>query len=369
VLGRGKQWAALVAAVVGVSTIAPDAGHAASPRVVGGDPAPPGAYPWVVALVYAHEPDAKQAQYCGGQLITNRLVVTAAHCAEAVPSARQVDVVADIYDLERNDGERIDVDGVSVHPDYDAMTAQNDVAVLRLASPTTRGRPIAVAGPGDARLFETGDTVRAAGWGLLHDPQTSGGIYFPDRMFQVDLKIAADLECEKAYGGAYYESSMLCAGAPGKDTCYGDSGGPLMAFDEAASRWVLVGVTSWGLGCARPGFPGVYSRMASLRSFVSGPLVFAPYNVGPPAVSGRPGVGRRLTCNRGAWANAPTAFGYAWIRRLQAEGYDEVIDGATSSQYRPTARDRGKDLVCIVTASNAGGSATADSAAVTVRGA
>jgi secreted trypsin-like serine protease len=364
-LGRDKRWGAFTAAAVAAAVMMPQAAHGAG-RIVGGGPAPAGAYPWVVALVFADTASAKDGQYCGGDLISDRLVVTAAHCASFLRSARDVDVVDGIYDLSANDGERIKVDGVAIHPAYDGGTNQNDVAVLRLETPSTRGRPIAVAGPLDAPLFETGDPARALGWGTLHDPDVVGGVYTPNRLFEVDVAITSDLDCEKAYGGAYYPSSMICAGAPGKDTCYGDSGGPLMAPADSPAGWILIGITSWGQGCAREGFPGVYSRVASLRSFVSGPLLFAPYNIEPPAITGTPAVGRNLTCGTGTWANGPTDYAYEWVRRYVAEGFDEPIAGATSPTYRVTAADAGQMLVCLVTASNAGGSGLAESSPVNV---
>jgi secreted trypsin-like serine protease len=360
--------ACAAAAGMSLAAMLPAAAPAVQPRIIGGEEAPAGAYPFMVALVMADAADAADGQFCGGQLISDRLVLTAAHCGLAIASSREVDVIAGIDDLGQNDGERMHVTGISIHPGYNPLTNDNDVAVLRLESSTTRGRPIDVAGSADASLFEPGDPVRAIGWGVGYDPQ-SDRYYKPNQLFQVNVRIVSDADCTQAYGGQFIASSMLCAASPAKDTCYGDSGGPLMAQSEQPSRWVLVGVTSWGEGCAQEGFPGVYARMADLRSFAFGPLVFAPYSVEAPTIKGRPAVGRKLTCGRGSWANDATGFTYEWARRNVTEGWDEPIDGAVGRTYRPTDGDAATPIVCTVTARNAGGYSLAQSAPVEVAGA
>jgi secreted trypsin-like serine protease len=363
-LGRGKRLGALVAATVVAGIFVVPGAHAA-PRIVGGNPSPPHAYPFIVALAFSDAPTAYDGQYCAGDLISDRLVVTAAHCAAFLRSAREIDVLAGAYDLTVNDFERIKVNGIAVNPAYDEATAQNDVAILRLETPTTLGRPVDLAGPLDAPLLDVGRPVRAVGWGMLHDPVTTGGAYFPNRLFEVDMNVTSDLDCEKAFGHAYIPASMICAAAPGKGTCFGDSGGPLLAQDNPA-RWVLAGITSWGQNCGQTGFPSVFGRVAALRSFIAGDHVFAPYNLAPPVITGTPRLGQQLTCSPGTWANAATSFTYEWLRRFPVEGVDEPIPGATTGTYTVVAADAGQQLVCVVTGINAGGKGVAESAPVDV---
>jgi secreted trypsin-like serine protease len=357
------------AVLAAVAIAAAPQGATATSRIVGGDLAPAKAYPWMVALVDASQADAFAGQFCGGQLIAARLVVTASHCAQ-VDSARDVDVIADTSDLAANDGERIKVDGISIHPAKVATSFNSDVAVLHLETATTHGQPIALAAPSEASLFGPGATVRALGWGLLHDPFDSSP-YRSTKLLQVDVQIVSDPDCAAAYGHEFAAASMICAGVlgGGKDTCNGDSGGPLMALTQQAPiRWELVGVTSWGEGCARAGFPGVYARVANLRSFLDGPYVYAPYSDTAPAISGTPAIGSALTCSNGTWVHPPARYAYSW-GHLQRDGdfsFVDAIPGATAQTYTAADTDAGLDVVCTVEASNTGGTGRARSAPVQI---
>ncbi|WP_447003757.1 serine protease [Saccharothrix isguenensis] len=212
--------------------------------IVGGQEARPA--PWTVALF-----DAAGDFFCGGALIGPDKVVTAAHCvveqtALGVRDRLPADVtaVAGRADLDSGAGRAVGVAAVWRHPEYTDVSAGHDVATLTLADPLPY-RPIRIADatPGPATVY---------GWGR------TGELSAPSRtLHEVDVPIRTDDECVADVPG-YRPGGMLCAGYPegGKDACAGDSGGPLTVAGE------LVGVVSYGRGCARPDQPGVYTRLS-----------------------------------------------------------------------------------------------------------
>ncbi|MFI9009580.1 S1 family peptidase [Actinosynnema sp. NPDC053489] len=214
--------------------------------VVGGREAP--ATPWAVALFDGG------AFFCGGALIAPDKVVTAAHCTVSRSALGSRDrlpanltAVVGRADLDTAEGRVARVAALWRHPAFTQVSAGDDVATLTLATPLPY-RPIRVgtAASGQARVY---------GWGR------TGELDAPSRRLrEVDVPIRTDAECAAAVPD-YRPGGMLCAGYPegGKDACEGDSGGPLTVGDE------LVGLVSYGRGCARPGQPGVYTRLSRYR--------------------------------------------------------------------------------------------------------
>lgn len=217
--------------------------------IVGGREA--AATPWVVALF------DRGTFFCGGALVAPDKVVTAAHCTRSRTVLGDRDrlpadltAVAGRADLDTDAGRAVGVTAVWRHPSFTEVAAGHDVATLTLATPLPY-RPItlAAAAPGPATVHGWGRT------GELSPPSR--------RLREVDVPIRTDAECAAAIPG-YQPDGMLCAGYPegGKDACEGDSGGPL----TAAGR--LVGLVSYGRGCARPGEPGVYTRLSRYRDLL-----------------------------------------------------------------------------------------------------
>jgi secreted trypsin-like serine protease len=272
--GATRLAAALLAAVVcaaGAATASGSSNPTAGASIVGGQAAAQGAYPWMTAVVAAAEPNAYKGVFCGGSLVKPQTVLTAAHCVLLAPGHRPVpprllDVVVGAYNLKRGDGERIRVRKIIVHPQRLKDPAGNkfDVALLRLSRPASEPI-IPVVAPGQESLWAPGANVRVIGFGVLH-PRLP---YRPGRLFQTDVTTASNAECEQAYGAFFDYRTMLCAGAPGRDSCQGDSGGPLIANNGGA--WVEVGLVSFGEGCARRGFPGVYAEIEGMRDFILAP--------------------------------------------------------------------------------------------------
>jgi hypothetical protein len=237
-----------------------------TPRIVGGEVAPVGAYPWMTALV-ANNTSPVNGQFCGGSLIHRDWVLTAAHCVTngvQVVSPGSVDVVVNIHDLSQNNGIRRDVQSIVVHPQWNPSLYDYDIALLELAQPIDGVTPVTLAQASDAPIFAPGAMTRVMGWGATAW-QGSGS----DILLQVDVPIVSQQACIDSYGASDITDRMICAGLAegGKDSCQGDSGGPLVADDN--SVWRQVGIVSWGQGCAFPDLYGVYARVAVLYDWVA----------------------------------------------------------------------------------------------------
>ena len=135
-----------------------------------------------------------------------------------------------------------------IHPDYQNATIDNDVMLLRLSQPVNNMEPISLNQ--DPSTLEVGETVRVSGWGT-----TSSGGSVSNVLLYADLRYVSNSECNISYNGVIDDFEM-CASESGKDSCQGDSGGPLVISDFSNGKPLLVGVVSWGIGCASPIYPG-----------------------------------------------------------------------------------------------------------------
>jgi secreted trypsin-like serine protease len=225
-------------------------------KIVGGVKADPSDNPFQVSLLNKSVAGNFDAHFCGGTLIGPNTVVTAAHCSDFI-TASDVQVLTGARRLDGSGGRR-NVTKVVVHPDWKSSTNDYDVAVWRLETPVSA--PFATLASSDGTV---GSTLLATGWGALQ--QGGSG---PIDLYKVGLPLVDPTDCNDAnsYNGAITDR-MLCAGQSGggKDTCQGDSGGPL------TSGSVLIGITSWGRGCAQKNYFGVYARVsnASIRNFIA----------------------------------------------------------------------------------------------------
>lgn len=237
---------------------------APTPRIIGGTTAASTAYPWAVALLQAHIPNAYYAQFCAGSLIDARWVLTAAHCVDDAISASAIEVSIGIADLGSvGASDRHALQNIYVHPGYDADSQDNDIALLELAAPVTN----ATVGLADDALMATLSNdapLTIIGWGS----RDAGATLFPTQLQETEIPLFGFASCNDIYGNRL-TPHMLCAGyaAGGQDTCSGDSGGPLLY--NTGTSWALTGITSFGNGCAQPNYPGVYTRVASFSDWIS----------------------------------------------------------------------------------------------------
>jgi len=306
-MSRGLRLAPL-AALGAVAVLAPasaqaQSGGSAQPRIVGGASASIATYPWQAAVVFspAKRPgkNEPQREFCGGELITSRIVMTAGHCvADSDPDCTlcgENPVCTVVSDPSPGDGTcKLDPDDVDVilgrstltdHSQGAEMTVQAvklgtsfngdfqgdgvprfDAAYLVLSAPSSQA-PIKIAGTDEGALWDAGSPEEISGWG-------STGVFGSpvNGLRAATVNVIADSTCSGDYGSDFDAATMVCAGfqSGGVDTCFGDSGGPLEAPLQGGG-YRLVGITGWGQGCAAAGSPGVYTRVAgpAMRSLIA----------------------------------------------------------------------------------------------------
>ena len=231
---------------------------------MGGIPTTIGQHPWQVAL-WVERPDG--TFLCGGSIIDDRWVLTAAHCFGTAGKAAKVKVKAGAT-YYKTEGTWVDGERIEPHPGFNPNTFEKDIALVKLTS-TTKGTPIPMADA--STVIHVGDPLEITGWG-----DTCGSnerCYKPsDTLREAEVKYVDTNTCN-ANGSlnGMIKSGMMCAGfKEGKvDTCQGDSGGPLVL---KSGTKILVGVVSNGLGCAVPNLYGVYTRVSSYEDWISGIL-------------------------------------------------------------------------------------------------
>ncbi|XP_068623985.1 uncharacterized protein [Battus philenor] len=222
-------------------------------RIVGGEDIDITEAPYQISLL-------KHGRHsCGGSIIANDIILTAAHCVINSDAKDYTVRVGSSSNL--NGGEIYSVDNLLWHPKFTYTKMDSDIALLHLAKPLQFNYSVAAIELMDRdEEIPDGDITMVSGWGNLRE----GGGY-PTTLQMVLVPIVSHDECAKSYASLYtITSTMLCAGVPegGKDACQGDSGGPLVHNGR------LAGVVSWGLGCARPNYPGVYAKVAALRRWI-----------------------------------------------------------------------------------------------------
>jgi len=228
------------------------------PRIVGGRKALEGEVPWQVALIVTDLQDESVQYLCGGSILENGWVLTAAHCVEGYElSPGKVLAISGKLRIDDAAATGSAATEVIVHPLYCSGTNDYDIALIKVK---TTGSAIAIAKDAPA----TNTKALVSGWGT-----TSEGGQTSIALKIVDLKTKGLASCNdsQAYDGRISDK-MLCAGPGGAapaDSCQGDSGGPL--FSEATPK-VQFGVVSWGEGCARAGKYGVYASGPALRDWI-----------------------------------------------------------------------------------------------------
>lgn len=235
-------------------------------KIIGGEPVyVPHSWGWIASL------RRDNIHNCGASLLTPWFVITAAHCVNDITSLSRLSLNFGITYLTTI-GQLRNVTKMHIHPQYNQRLLTNDLAILRLdkAISLTQSNISTICLP-DPREFHlkateyppTGDNLVAIGWGV-----TEPFAVLPSTVLrQVTLQAmsSTDGACTNTI---YNDTVQFCAGFPdgGKDTCKGDSGGPLMLFSHG--RWQLAGLTSYGGICGSPGFAGVYTRISYYDSYI-----------------------------------------------------------------------------------------------------
>merc|ERR1712115_232683 len=228
-------------------------GGTQSDRIVGGQEAEQHEYPWQVGLVSRNG----KTPWCGGTLISDRHILTAAHCtASKTPASIQI-----LLGEHRTNDDvftRVDVSKINDDPNY--SFPYGDFSILTLTKPVTFTSSIRPAClPSTTDKTYAGELATVTGWGTL----SSGGNQ-PTVLMEVDVTVTTNEYCNMVYGSI--NDLHICAMDPGKDACQGDSGGPLIVKEN--DRWTLIGVVSFGYGCAQPDIPGVYARITQRMDWI-----------------------------------------------------------------------------------------------------
>eukprot|EP00099_Drosophila_melanogaster_P014897 NP_523694.2 deltaTrypsin [Drosophila melanogaster] len=220
-------------------------------RIVGGSATTISSFPWQISL------QRSGSHSCGGSIYSSNVIVTAAHCLQSVSaSVLQIRAGSSYWS---SGGVTFSVSSFKNHEGYNANTMVNDIAIIKINGALTFSSTIKAIGLASSNPAN-GAAASVSGWGTL----SYGSSSIPSQLQYVNVNIVSQSQCASStYGyGSQIRSTMICAAASGKDACQGDSGGPLV------SGGVLVGVVSWGYGCAYSNYPGVYADVAALRSWV-----------------------------------------------------------------------------------------------------
>nr|WP_308354974.1 serine protease [Streptomyces sp. MUM 203J] len=247
-----KRCAAASAVALAALSLQPAQANAAptpAPQpVVGGTRAAQGEFPWMVRL----------SMGCGGSLLTRQIVLTAAHCVNGSGNNTGITATLGVADLRSPDAVTVRSTKVLRAPGYNGKG--KDWALIKLAQPVDLPTlPIATT-----TAYDNG-TFTVAGWGADRE----GGRQ-QRHLLKAQVPFVSDTSCRQSYGSSFVPDEEICAGYPqgGTDTCQGDSGGPMFRRDNAGA-WIQVGIVSWGYGCARPDYPGVYTQVSAFAPAIT----------------------------------------------------------------------------------------------------
>lgn len=266
-LGPRRRLAASVAVAL-VLALFPATGNAIfddrEAKIIGGNTIALEQAPWQVAIVTQKRGNFS-GQFCGGSLVSPTLVVTAAHCVEDVRRTRDIAVLNSDF-LDDSKKNRIGVKRITIHPDWNPITFENDIALLHIKKAVSPAFPTSKSFLALTSSHVATLSTQISGWGNT----AKFGQVWPRGLKAANISISKEIDsfCLDNLDG-FSSRTMLCGGvAPFRavDTCQGDSGGPLSAKIE--SRHFLLGVTSWGINCA-DGFPGAYARVSRYFDWIT----------------------------------------------------------------------------------------------------
>ncbi|KAI1283699.1 Transmembrane protease serine 2 [Halotydeus destructor] len=240
-----------------------------SARIVGGTESIPGQWPWLVGL----HGGVDEIFFCGGVLISPTWVLSAAHCVGNQTSITGWSVQ---LGLTRRTASPLFVRkrklaAIIKHPAFNAVNSYgNDIALLKLDQPVDFDeflRPVCL--PKDGLKLSPGTRCTVVGWGKSIHAEDAD---YLNVAHEVEVPLVHHSVCSRWYSlqDVPIGDTMLCAGYPEgrKDACQGDSGGPLLCKDGPGEPWYVAGIVSWGINCAQPNLPGIYTNVGMYKEWI-----------------------------------------------------------------------------------------------------
>ncbi|XP_058038586.1 serine protease 27-like [Ahaetulla prasina] len=244
-----------------------------STRIVGGQPASEGSWPWQVGL------SVFNTTFCGGTLIDKNWVLTAAHCFAWLPEGFD-EIFVGLGDHQlmnpSNNSEKFAIRQIIPHPKYTANDTMYDIALLELNNTVEFTKYILpMCLPKSSVKFPDNTSCWVTGWGTT---KSNVELKPPQTLQEVEVSIINTDLCNYVYNlvnttilpRSPIRAGMICAGSlkGDKDSCQGDSGGPMVCQCDGSENWLLAGIVSWGLGCGLAGVPGVYTSVAHYADWI-----------------------------------------------------------------------------------------------------
>ncbi|XP_036420125.1 chymotrypsin-like protease CTRL-1 [Colossoma macropomum] len=253
---------ALVASTLGCGVPAIKPQISGYNKIVNGENAVSGSWPWQVSLQ-----DTTGFHFCGGSLLNQYWVLTAAHC-RVTPGRHRVILGEHDRGTNAEPLQILNIAKAITNPYYNSQTFNNDITLLKLSSPaqmTNRVSPVCVAS--SSTNVPAGTRCVTTGWGKTGTTST------PRILQQTALPILSQAQCRQYWGQNRITDAMICAGASGVSSCQGDSGGPLVCQDNGGV-WIQVGIVSWGTSNCNVRTPAVYARVSYLRSWIDQTIAY-----------------------------------------------------------------------------------------------
>ncbi|KAL7035117.1 hypothetical protein ACKWTF_008233 [Chironomus riparius] len=228
-------------------------------KIIGGKVARRGAWPWQVAILNRY----KEA-FCGGTLISPNWVLTASHCVR-----KRLYVILGEHNLNVKEGSEIEfkIQTSIKHPKYNKKTVDSDIALLKLPQSVERSHFIGFAClPEKSQQLPVGQSCKVIGWGKRKHSDESGTAL----LHEAEVPIISNDACRNVYYDYVITKNMFCAGSHRRDTCSGDSGGPILCRDPKRTNkpWTIYGITSFGDGCGKKNKFGIYTKITNYVDFI-----------------------------------------------------------------------------------------------------